>query len=103
MLVLCCYLGFKGLKVTYSGLEDLVLGCEVLRGVHEGFNGFNGFFQFCDSESLVEKVLCEGGVGFLELVDFQLLFVLRLKEGSKACAMGCEGYGVVLKCLSVLG
>ena len=92
MFILCCYLDFEGLKVTYSGLEDLVLGCEALSGVHEGLDGF---FQLCDSEGLVEKVLCEGGVGFLKMVDFQLLFILRLKESSKACAVSCEGYGVV--------
>ena len=95
-----CYLLFEGHKVIYSGLEDLVLGREALSGVDEGFDGF---FQLCDSEGLVEKVLCKGGVGFLKMVDFQLLFILRLKESSKACAVSCKGYGMVFQCLSVLG
>ena len=100
MLILRCYLGLKGLKVTYNGLEDFVWGCKALSGVDEGFDGF---FQLCDSKGLVEKVLCEGGVGFLKMVDFQLLFVLRLKESRKACTVGREGYGMVFQCLSVLG
>ena len=37
----------------------------------------------CDSKGLVKKVLYKGGVGFLELVDFQLLFILCFKESSK--------------------
>ena len=92
MLILRCYLGFKGLKVAYSGLKGLILGCEALSGVHEGLNGF---FKLGDSEGLVHKVLNEGGVGFFEMVNFELLLILCLKEGSKACTMGCEGYGMV--------
>ena len=53
------------------------------------------FFQLCDSKGLVKKVLCKGGVGFLKLVDFRILFILRLKESSKACGVSCEGYRVV--------
>ena len=53
------------------------------------------FFQLCDSKGLVKKVLWGDGVEFLKLVDFQLLFILRLKESSKACGVSCEGYRVV--------
>ena len=51
---------------------------------------------------LVKKVLykvgvgfLKGGVGFLKLVDFQILFIICLIESSKACGVSCEGCGVV--------
>ena len=37
------------------------------------------------------------------MVNFQLLIVLCLKEGSKASAVGRKGYGVVSQGLSVFG
>ena len=95
-----CYLGFEDLKVAYGGLKGLILGCEALSGDCEGLNGF---FELGDPKGLVHKVLNEGGVGLLKVVDFELLLILCLKEGSKACTMGCKGYGVVFQSLSVLG
>ena len=76
------------------------MGCESLSGHCEGLNGF---FKLGDPKGLIHKVLKEGRVGLLELVNFQLLLILCLKEGSKACAMGRKGYGVVFQSLGVFG
>ena len=61
------------------------------------------FFQLCDSKGLVKKVLYKGGVGFLKLVDFQILFILCLIESSKACGVSCEGYRRSLLNLKING